>query len=77
MYVILDPPFCLLSIFFYSYIYIYIYIQDGWTALIYAAWKGHSDIVEILLRNKADINIRANVSINTILLLLLLLLLLL
>ena len=44
---------------------------------MFAANNGHSDIVEILLRNKADINLRnTEVSINTILLLLLLLLLL-
>jgi ankyrin repeat protein len=30
--------------------------QEGWTALHYAAVVGHIDIVEILLKNKANVN---------------------
>ena len=31
--------------------------QDGATPLCVASWKGHSDVVNILLRNGADINL--------------------
>jgi ankyrin repeat protein len=29
---------------------------DGWTSLMSASWKGHKEIVELLLKNGADIN---------------------
>ena len=36
--------------------------QDGVTPLIIASQKGHSDVVNILLRNGADVNLALNVS---------------
>ena len=28
---------------------------EGWTALMYAAWNGHTKIVQLLMRNGADV----------------------
>ena len=36
--------------------------QDGYTPLIYAAWRGKCDIVLDLLESGADVNARNNVS---------------
>ena len=33
-----------------------LYIQKGRTALCIASWDGHDNIVELLLRRKADVN---------------------
>jgi ankyrin repeat protein len=32
--------------------------KDGWTALMWAAYKCHYDVVDLLLKNGADINRR-------------------
>jgi ankyrin repeat protein len=32
--------------------------KDGWTALMWAAYKCHYDIVDLLLKNGADINMK-------------------
>ena len=37
-----------------------IYLNSGWTSLMYAADNGNSDLVNILLENKADINAMDN-----------------
>ena len=36
--------------------------QDGWTALIYASYKNHKDIAELLTDKGADLNLQTNVS---------------
>jgi len=33
-----------------------LHVQDGQTALYIASWKGHDQIVELLLRREADVN---------------------
>ena len=38
-------------------------VQDGSTALIAAASKGHCGIVRMLLEAKADVNMKKNVSV--------------
>ena len=42
-----------------------IYIQEGRTALYYASWKGHTAIVPLLLKEKADVSICKKVCCNT------------
>ena len=42
--------------------------QDGATPLIIASQKGHSDVVNILLRSGADVNLACNVSNDMIML---------
>ena len=42
-------------------------VQDGWAALHVASWNGHCEVVRILLEAKADINIKINVSHDSIL----------
>ncbi len=37
-------------------------VQDGYTALIIAAQKGHLKVVELLIAANADVNIQTNVS---------------
>ena len=34
------------------------YVHLGYTSLIWAAWRGHTDIVKILLENGADVNLQ-------------------
>ena len=36
---------------------LYIFVQDGRTALYYAAWKGHNEVVSLLVEAHADINL--------------------
>jgi ankyrin repeat protein len=38
------------------------YTQDGWTALHWAAVKGHAEIVELLIKKGADLTIKKKVS---------------
>ena len=35
--------------------------QDGKTSLYCAAWKGHNDIVHLLIEAKADLNLQKKV----------------
>ena len=35
-------------------------IHLGETSLMNAAWKGHTEIVKILIENEADVNLQAN-----------------
>jgi ankyrin repeat protein len=35
--------------------------QDGWTALHWAAVKGHSEIVQLLIKKGADVTIKKKV----------------
>ncbi len=37
-------------------------VQDGYTALIIAAQKGHLKVVELLIAANANVNIQTNVS---------------
>ena len=37
-------------------------LQDGQTALIVASHSGHDEVVKILLRAKANLNVQTNVS---------------
>ena len=37
-------------------------LQDGQTALFVASWNRHDEVVKILLRAKADLNLQRNVS---------------
>ena len=37
-------------------------LQDGYTPLHYACWRGHLEIVEFLINNEADISATDNVS---------------
>ena len=43
----------MLSVLYYCIVY---YAQDGETALYYACWKGHSQIVALLAQASADMN---------------------
>ena len=43
------------------FVYLIYALQDGRTALYYAAWKGHSEIVRILLEANAGIDIQEKV----------------
>jgi hypothetical protein len=45
-----------LDFFFVLYAMIIIDNQDGWTALLSAAGKGHEPVVATLLANKANVN---------------------
>jgi len=39
-------------------------MQDGRTALYYASWKGHTAVVRLLLKRKADVSICKEVCYN-------------
>ena len=34
-----------------------VYLQEGRTAVYYASWKGHTAVLHLLLKEKADVNI--------------------
>ena len=34
-----------------------VFLQDGMTALYYAAWSGHNDVVSLLVDAHADVNL--------------------
>ena len=36
------------------------YVHLGYTSLMYAAWKGYTNIVKILIENGADVNFKRN-----------------
>ena len=38
------------------------YYKDGWTSLICASNEGHSEVVQLLLSNEANIEAKDNVS---------------
>ena len=57
---------CTYRTFLYVYLYIYIYIQFGCTALIVAAYEGHIEMADLLIRSNADVNVKNNVRTNTI-----------
>ena len=44
-------------------LYIYTYIQEGWTAFILAAIRGHLEVVELLLDKGANVNQADKVSV--------------
>ena len=50
-------------------------MQEGWTALSVASWKGHAEIVQILVQAGIQINIQGQVMNNIIYWLLIILLL--
>ena len=51
------------SNFFYSF-FSFVHFQDGDTALMCACVKGHFNIVELLLKHQADVNMKSNVSVG-------------
>ena len=54
----------LLSIHILLYIYLVLSRSDGdgATALIYASMKGHTEIVDLLVRKNADLNVQDKVT---------------
>lgn len=42
-------------------------IQEGRTALCLASWRGHADIVRLLIKGGADVNICAQVRVVALL----------
>ena len=57
--------YCIISIVLLTYCCLYLLFppfQDGWTALHWAAHKGHVAIVTLLLEGGADHTIKKNVS---------------
>ena len=47
--------------FILLYLNIYIYLQHGWTALMWGTNKDNLEMVELLLANNADPNVRDKV----------------
>ena len=43
-----------------------IFAQDGETALFIASWKGHMEVVQLLLQKHADVSISKTVYYNTL-----------
>lgn len=37
-------------------------MQNGWTCLVWAAYKGHAEIVEFLINMDAKVDVTVNVS---------------
>ena len=54
---------CMMCIYFLFICFFYslYFLQDGTTALMRAAWEGNTAIVETLLSNKPNINLKDNV----------------
>jgi len=48
---------------FYLHIVYFLVLQDGWTALHWAAYKGHVAVLKCLLEAGADTTIKKNVTI--------------
>ena len=42
------------------------YVQNGQTALYIASYKGHDQIVELLLRREADVNHQVKVKLQSV-----------
>ena len=50
------------AVYSFSWYVNYVYLQDNHTALMFAALKGHTDVVQVLLsRQDVDINMRDKV----------------
>ena len=68
-FMIVYDVICMLTSFTMSLSYVFvricIYIQDGSTALIYAAREGYTEIADLLVRSNADVNVKDTVRINT------------
>ena len=45
---------------------IIIHVQDGQTALYIASWKGHMEVVKLLLQKQSDVGISKTVYYNTL-----------
>ena len=42
-------------------------LQDGWSALMLASWKGHTDAVKCLIEANSAVNLQSKVSCELIL----------
>ena len=55
---------CLLFCLFTNFLVCFFYLlaQEGWTALIYAAGYGHTEVVSLLVERGADLDLQDGVS---------------